>query len=182
MFFENCIKRLYREGIIDWCYWIRHNADTDDTKSHIHFVLKPSKRVDCNKLRLYFVELVSDSDCPPLCCTSKWFFTSSLDDWLLYCVHDIGYLSSKGLHRNYHYGFDDFRATDYDALRVDWTQIDRTKFLRLQYLEDAVRQHIPFVELVQQGVIPIGQRAQYEMQFTALARYLFGDDDDLGEN
>lgn len=168
-FFRHTINRLVDMGVIDWAYWIYHMPDVDEEKGHIHFVLKPSKRLDTTELRKCFMEL--DPTNPlPLCCTTVWRFTppEHMDDWLLYVVHDIGYLASKGQKRNIHYGFDDLRATDMDALRNDWNAIDRTKYDRLQYVYKAAEMSAPFALLVQLGLVPIAQRAQYEMQYNAL--------------
>lgn len=166
-FFQGVISNLEDRGIIDWCYWIRHKADADELKSHIHFVLKPSKRLDTKTLGAMFQE-IDPNNVIPLGCTKKWNYTNSLDDWLLYAVHDIGYLASKGQIRNFHYDFDAIQSTDTDALRADWNAIDRTKYNRLALLADAVDKRIPFAILVQQSVIPISQRQQYEYQYNAL--------------
>lgn len=178
--FEGVVTDLIRRGVIEWCYWIQHRPDKDDTKEHIHFVLKPSRRVDTASLRKEFLE--KDLTNPlPLCCTTKWNYTNSMEDWLLYAVHDVAYLTSKGQFRREHYDFDDIRSTDPDALRNDWNMIDRTKYERLHFLYTAVEKQIPFALLVQDGVIPIPQRAQYEAQYNALLRLKYADPD-LFEN
>lgn len=165
--FEGVIMDLLQRGVIEWAYWISHEPDKDELKPHVHFVLKPSRRLDTAVLRKEFLEY--DPRNPlPLCCTMKWNFTNSMDDWLLYVVHDPAYLVSKGQLRNITYSFEDLRATDYDALRMDWNAIDRTKFERLHFLEKAIEENTPFSVLVQQGIIPISQRAQYEAQYRAL--------------
>lgn len=166
-YFTSKVKDLTYRGIIDWCYWIKHLPDDDDTKEHIHFVLKPSKRIDTSDLRTFFFEADTNSD-KPLTCTMKWFATNSLDDWLLYAIHHPAYLSSKGQSRIHLYQFKDIQSTDDDALRNDISAIDMRKYLVLQWLEDAARSRIPFFQLVQQGLIPISQRSQYEFQYKAL--------------
>lgn len=171
-FFTSVITKLQKDGVIEWCYWIYHEADNDETKPHIHFVLKPSARIDTTKLRVQFFEFTPYSDLP-LCCTTKWNFTNSMDDWLLYAVHDIGYLASKGQFRNIHYNFSDLHATDFDALKNDWNAINRLKYERLAILQEAVDTNTPFAILVQNGIVPISQRAQYEAQFQALKKIKF---------
>lgn len=167
-FFESKIFDLVKRGIIDWAYWVCHVADTDETKDHIHFVLKPSKRLDTFQLKNEFNELDPLKPSKPLSVTSKWNYTNSMEDWLLYAVHDEAYLASKGQRRNVHYAFEDLKSTDEDALRADWNNIDFVKFSRMNRLANAVNKHIPFAVLVQQGVIPIAMRAQYECQYNAL--------------
>lgn len=166
-FFEYKMKDLADRGVIEWAYWIWHHADQDDKKDHIHFVLRPSCRLDTTELRATFFEFQADNPLP-LAPTSKWFFTNSMDDWLLYVLHDEAYLASKGLKRNYRYDIEAVCATDRDALMADYNAIDRVKFDRLRRLAEAVYEGIPFVNLVQSGLIPVAQRAQWEAQYRAL--------------
>lgn len=175
-FFEATVKRLEANGVIDWCYWIRHDADTDETKPHIHFVLKPSARLDTQKLREQFKEIDLSHPTEPLCCTKRWFSTNSMEDWLLYGVHDVAYLASKGQTRKHHYGFEDIKSTDPDGLRQDWNMIDRSKYDRLQILFEAAQRQIPFGLLVQMGRVPIPQRAQWEMQYNSLLALVHSED------
>lgn len=170
-FFETVIDSLVSDSVIDWAYWILHQADTDETKPHIHFVLKPSRRVDTAKLRERFIE-IDLNNAKPLCCTVKWNFTNSLDDWLLYVIHDRAYLKAKGQQRNIHYAWAEVRATDYDALQADINAIDRTKFDRLSILAQAVKDSVPFFQLVQDGVIPIAQRSQFEKQYNDIKYFI----------
>lgn len=163
-YFSLKISELMDNHIIDYAYWIRHLPDTDDTKSHIHFVMKPSVKVDTNGLKQYFDEF-DPKNLKPLSCTSVWR-TSKIDDWLLYAVHDTEYLRAKGLERtHYDYSFDEIGTTDSDALRSDWFMIDRGKYKRLKAITTAVHNGTPFYELVKTAQIPIAQRAQYERQY-----------------
>jgi hypothetical protein len=148
---------------------VYHLADEDELKDHIHMVLKPSKRLDTNDLRKFYNE-IDPTNPLPRTCTMKWHATNSMDDWLLYAKHDPAYLSSKGQFRRYHYKWDDIQSTDLDSLRQDIAAIDMRKYLILEWLEDAVRNKTPFFILVQQGLIPIAQRSQYEFQYNALQR------------
>ena len=168
-FFESKTLDLLKRGIIDWCYWVFHYADTDELKDHIHFVLKPSKRINTADLRAFYNE-IDPSNPLPKTCTMKWNPMNSMDDWLLYGKHDKAYLNSKGQYRRYCYEWSDFKSTDLDSLKNDIASIDYRKYLVLEWLEDAVRSKTPFFVLVQQGLIPITQRSQYEFQYNALAK------------
>ena len=106
----------------------------------------------------------------PRTCTARWQPTNSMDDWLLYAKHDPAYLASKGQYRRHHYKWDDIKATDEDALHADIAAIDMRKYLILEWLEDAARNQTPFFVLVQQGLIPIAQRSQFEFQYNALTK------------
>ena len=168
-FFESKIAELVSLRRIDWAYWVFHLADEDELKDHIHFVLKPSKRLETADLRDFFKELDPNHD-KPRTCTARWQPTNSMDDWLLYAKHDPAYLTSKGQHRRHHYEWKDIKATDEDALQADIACIDMRKYYILEWLEDAARSQTPFFVLVQQGLIPIAQRSQFEFQYNALTR------------
>lgn len=158
---------LLSQCLIDWCHWICHRAESSEKKDHIHFVLKPSKRIDTASLNKFFLE-IDPNNALPLKPTSDWRPVSSMDDWLLYAVHDSDYLKSKSQKREIIYMKKDLQTTDEDALNEAWNCIDRMKFARLRALEDAVARQIPFARLVQDGIIPIAQRAQYERQYADL--------------
>lgn len=164
--FQGVIYDLEQRHIIDWAYWILHKAEEDERKEHIHFVLKPSQRVDTADLDKEFLE-IDRTNAKPLGVTKVWK-TSKIEDWILYCSHDTGYLASKGQIRKYHYSYSDFGYTDEDAFLEDWHNINRVAYQRLEALAEAVKKRIPFALLVQQGIIPIAQRSQYEFQYKAL--------------
>lgn len=166
-FFEKKIAELEDKRVIDWAYWIYHTAEEDEEKDHIHFVLRPSARIDTMDLRQYFFEYVNGQSLP-LTCTKIFLPTNSMTDWLLYAVHDVSYLRSKGQWRKYHYNYTDLQSTDKDALKQDWDNINRNKFMILDFLEQAVQDNIPFYRLVQDGIVPMAQRSQYEFQYKAL--------------
>lgn len=168
-YFESKIAELVSRRIIDWAYWVFHLADEDELKDHIHFVLKPSKRLETADLRDFFKEVDPNHE-KPRTCTSRWQPTNSMDDWLLYAKHDPAYLTSKGQYRRHHYEWKDIKATDEDALQADIACIDMRKYYILEWLEDAARSQTPFFVLVQQGLIPIAQRSQFEFQYNALTR------------
>lgn len=165
---RHVLTSLAKRGVIDWAYWIFHKADCDELKDHAHLVLKPAKRIDTAQLKSLFDELDPQNPHRPLSVTSKWNPCNSLDDWLLYAVHDTKYLQSKGQERNFHYTFDDIEATDLDALRSDWNSIDRRKFDRLNALYNAVQQSVPFHTLIMTGVIPIAQSVPFERLYNSL--------------
>lgn len=168
-FFEYIINELYQDGVIDWAYWIQHQGDKDDKKSHIHFCFQPSSTIDTVTFNRKFYEFsFVEPDKRVKRPTVKYMPVTSLDDWLLYCKHDKDYLITKGLERYYFYEWRDFHFTDALAFEHDISNIDRTKYGRLSLLRDGVRDRIPFAELIQQGQLPIAYRAQFEAQYRAL--------------
>lgn len=173
-FFGSVCESLVSDHLIEWCYWIQHQPDTDDSKPHIHFVLQPSKTINTDSLRKSFLE-VDINNSLPILPLSKWYFTTSIDDWILYCLHDIDYLRFKGLYRNIHYSYADFYSTDIDSFHHDYCNINRSRFSALSALDNAISSNKSFASLVQSGVIPINLRAQYEAQYRALKKLYLSD-------
>lgn len=173
-FFGSVCDSLVSDNIVEWVYWIQHRPDTDDTKIHIHFVLQPSKTISTDSLRKRFLE-VDINNSLPIMPLSKWYFTTSIDDWILYCLHDVDYLRFKGLTRNVHYDYSDFHATDLDSFHHDFCNINRSRFGTLSALNNAITSNLPFASLVQNGLVPINLRAQYEAQYRALKKLYMSD-------
>lgn len=169
-FFELTAKRLQDGSIIDWCHWIIHKPEDDEKKAHIHFVLKPSKRIDTNKLRKEFVEPLSPEDVieaikqdgitdtkqiPPKGCLP--FVKSKIEDWLLYAIHDVRYLLKKGQSRRHHYERSDVRSTEPDFLKAQWDdtadplQVLTARVLELKALGET------WAQVLQRGLIPPNQ-------------------------
>lgn len=169
-FFELKIKELTKEDsrILDWAHWIIHQPDSDQTKPHIHFVVKPSHRIDTNALRNAFKEPVTPSrlaeiaelrmltadDAKPLGCL-PFQKTSSMTDWLLYAIHDEGYLFKKGQHRKTHYSRDAVKSTDPDFLNAQWEEtIDPMQALTERVLLLYNIEHFTFSQILQTGIVP----------------------------
>lgn len=181
-YFRKISLDLVADGYFDYIYWICHHADTDDKKDHIHFLFQPSKSLETSsiieKYLQFDISFPADNslsfvlnDYRPLKPTFKFNPVNSLDDWLLYCCHNVDYLSSKGLKRNYYYKWTDFQSTDSDSLIHDINNIDYTKIGRLSFLREGALYDVPFYQLIQDGKIPIQYRAQYEAQYNALRRF-----------
>lgn len=170
-YFVEVVSRLVSRGIIEWCYWIYHFAEEDELKDHIHFVLQPSGQIETAQLEKEFYE-IDGTNTKPLGVTKKWNYTSGeegMSNWLLYALHHSGYLASKGQYRKHHYQVTDLGSTDPDALREDLHKVNYMQFARLQALADAVSEGTPFALLVQEGIVPINLRGQYQQQYNELA-------------
>lgn len=169
-FFELTARRLQDAGIIDWCHWIWHQPEDDERKGHIHFVLKPSKRVDTQKLRKEFVEPLTPDDVieavekdgvtdpkqiPPKGVLP--FQKSKIEDWLLYAIHDVRYLLKKGQSRRHHYERADVKSTEPDFLKSQWDdtadplEVLTSRILELKGLGET------WAQILQRGLVPPNQ-------------------------
>lgn len=170
-FFEATVAKLCRQGkgqVLDWCHWIQHKPDSDQKKPHIHFVCKPSRRVDTNDLRREFIEptdalvvakaqrgeQVSPDDLKPLGCL-PFVTTNQMKDWLLYAVHDIPYLYQKGQTRKVHYERKEVQSTDPDFLLSQWDECNNPiQALTERVLQMYTVEQLTFSQILQTAIIP----------------------------
>lgn len=174
-FFESVVGRLCKgdgdsKQILDWCHWVQHQPDSDQRKPHIHFVCKPSRRIDTNDLRKMFIEpqdqIIADrfargeikevrpEDLRPLGCL-PFQATASMRDWLLYAIHDYHYLFTKGQQRTVHYERADVKSTDPDYLAEQWQETEDP----IQRMTDSVVkmltiEQMTYSQVLQTGLIP----------------------------
>lgn len=90
---------LSNHGYIDFFSYIRHNGEgsgLSEGKTHFHVYIEPCTGVDPLVLKDYF----RNKDGSPTCLN---FRKSDFQNWYYYTLHDVAYLESKGLKRQYHY-------------------------------------------------------------------------------
>lgn len=122
-FLLGVLHSLMEDGLIAEWHYIKHKADTDSKKDHIHLYLLPTKPVDVpnSPFCARFNELDPNSEKPlkPIWlnpdCPSKANTCSSDPDLVDYWTHDAEYLASKGLSRNIAYSRDDIVSSSEEA-------------------------------------------------------------------
>ncbi len=169
-FLENKIAELIQAGVIDFACYIEHQAEEDEKKSHKHVFIMPSGIVDTNKFFKCFEEK-DETNAKPLGCTIG--VSSKFDDWYLYAMHDTAYLASKGQSRKYHYTFTQFRNTDEDFFRELVNMVDRSRFIGTERVINAVKDGIPFEELILYGAVPIQLIHQYKFAYECINGALY---------
>lgn len=176
-FFESVVNRLCRAGsaadgkqVLDWCHWIVHSPDSDQSKVHIHFVCKPSRRIDTNDLRKFFVEPVDalinerlargeikevkPDDLKPLNCL-PFNITQTMRDWLLYAIHDYHYLFQKGQSRTVHYKQEDVKSTEPEFLKSQFEECaDPIQKLTQRVVDMYTLEQMTFSEIMMTNLIP----------------------------
>lgn len=112
-FLKSRLQELYRNHkISDWIF-IRHTAEEDEKKDHIHLWIKPNTLIDTMDLQNFLREPDPLNPSKPLGCID--FRSSDIDDWILYCQHFGPYLASKGESREFCYIKQDFVYCDEDT-------------------------------------------------------------------
>lgn len=140
--------------------FIRHNAESDEKKDHIHLWIKPNTLLDTMDLQNHFLEVDLQNPTKPLKCID--FRQSKVDDWILYNQHYEPYLLSKGEVREYHYLKSDFRFYDEDNFEdlyqhamkgSEWAK-------RNQLLEALNSEAIRPEDLILNGTVPLNMASQ----------------------
>lgn len=155
-FLRATLQRLRDSGVIDWGHWIYHKAEEDEEKDHAHLVVMPSRQLDTNALSKEFHEIDLQKPDKPLG-VIQWRFCSSLDDWLLYGIHDPGYLASKAQVRRYHYSRDEMESTDPDLLGEQWREVNLAKYGLGEQVAAAAKEGVPWDNVLCSGLIPPAQ-------------------------
>lgn len=166
-FLAATLQRLVDAGLVEWAHYIHHKAEEDETKDHWHIVLMPAKAVDTNALAKQFQEADIAHPDKPLG-VQPFRYSSKLDDWLLYGIHDAAYLASKGQTRKHHYLREDVQSTCPDLLREQWHEVNLAKYGLGEIVAEAVSRHLTWEQLVVSGVIPQAQWTFWREVYWAL--------------
>lgn len=153
------LHTLVRSGILEYAHWVKHFPEDDETKEHIHIVVKPNKRLDTSALRNEFLEVLPNEDKPR--CLLPFRTTSRMSDWMLYSAHDVLYLLKKDETRKYQYEKADFRSTDSDLLDEDWRDCHRTSDSHIPTLKRMASEGFTWEKVVSMGFLPINQYFAY---------------------
>ena len=159
---------LVTGGILDEYAFIHHAKEEDEAKDHIHLYMIPAHKMDTAKIKDYLQEYDEKNPDKPLgcisCVSSKW------DDFYLYGIHDSAYLASKGMSRKYHYVRDNFHFSSPEFFYELIRRIDRSKYIGLERVVDAVENSVPFFEMVRLGQVPIQLISQYQYAYEMLMK------------
>lgn len=139
------------EKITFWSY-IKHKADVDDKKDHIHLRVVPNRLLDTMALANLFVEPVA-GDKPLKCMLWR---PASEADWILYCEHNELYLTCKNLVRNIEYTYNDFVTSDSDEFQLQYNAAIEYlhSILARDYItEKQIKDGVPLHELAYNGLI-----------------------------
>ena len=162
-FLSGKLSDLVRQGILEYGYWIFHEPEDDETKSHAHLVVKPNRRLDTSALRNLFIEPIVGEELPRGVLPFRP--TSRMSDWLLYSAHDAAYLIRKGETRKHHYEQRDFNATDKDLFDEDWRDCHRSSDSKIPLLRQLANEGKTWVDVITLGFLPVNQLFQYKEIF-----------------
>ena len=164
-FLTERLNDLVLRGHISFYAFVKHLPEEDEKKEHIHLIMFPNGLMATDSLREYFCELETIS-APPL--TVMPFKSSKFEDWFLYSSHNKYYLASKGQSRKHAYTEENFYSNEPDYLHELIKTIDYAKYFKSNILIDAVKNRVPFGELVMNGLVPVPQFSQWSMMYNTL--------------
>lgn len=158
-FLKSTLNTLYNDHIIDFYIYIKHQAESNETKNHYHIFMIPTKRLDTTTLREKFQELDLSSDIP---LGVMPFRNSRFIDWHLYAIHDANYLISKMTDKEYCYSTADYKMSDKDYFLDLLATADYSKISKVDILKKCVSSGLSFSAICVSGLIPVQQISQYK--------------------
>lgn len=169
-YFELKMNELLKAGIISFWAFIKHDGEVNDEvrdgKDHIHAYIEPAKSIQTEDLRKMLQEIDFTKPNKPLGCMP--FNSSKFQDWYLYSIHDLDYLASKGLVKQFYYSLEDVKTSDEDYLYYKVRSIDTTDRTPIKKIKEAVKVGMSWPEMVEKGVVPVAQIHQYSLAYQAL--------------
>ena len=144
------LEELRKSHLIAFWVLVKHTAEEDEKKDHIHFYVEPNRSIDTELLREKFIELIPGSK--PLGVNK--FQKSDFQNWLWYCLHDQAYLLSKGETRKYHYSIEDLISSDDEDLmqRIQENPRPESEYSKV---EELIRQGLSNEAIAQTMNIPL---------------------------
>lgn len=166
-FLVSKLNELVDNGILDFWVFIEHAPEVDEKKEHKHLYLMPSTIIQTDYVKKCLQETDLKNPEKPLGITI--FVSSKFDDWYLYGCHDKAYLASKGQTRKYHYVKSQFLTSNDDHFGELVRCVDRSKFVGMERVIDAVENNVSFQEMVRLGQVPIQLINQYKYAYECIA-------------
>ena len=146
---------MFNNHIISDFMWIKHKAEEDEKKDHIHGWVNPNTRVDTISFQLQLQELDPTRPDKPLGITNPR--KSDMDEWILYTQHFLPYLKTKLEDRKFYYQKTDFHFLDQDTFEENYYHAfhssDWAKQIQInQLLKDP---NFCRADLILEGVLPL---------------------------
>lgn len=168
-FLNKILNNLVANHTVLFWFYVKHFAESDEKKEHIHLYIEPDIRIDTNDLRSQFEEIPSkDSVCKDIIRPLP-FTVSKFDTAYLYFTHNKLYLDSHGFSKQF-YNYHDVVTSDEYLLHEKIALIDYYKIEggRANQVKQAILSGVSFEEMCDSGMIPIQQIKQYQLFYTML--------------
>ena len=167
-FLKSKLDELVENGVLDFWAFIDHAPEEDELKAHKHVYFIPSTMLQTDYIKKYLQEFDEKNPDKPLGVTI--FSSSKFDDWFLYGCHDKAYLASKGQSRKQHYVKSQFVTSNEDHFGELIRCVDRSKYIGMERLVDAVTNGMDFADMVRLGQVPIQLINQYKYAYECITQ------------
>lgn len=167
-FLQSKMDEFVRNHVFSAWFFVKHRAEKDERKDHIHVYAVPNKMLDTMALQEALRELDPENPQKTLGCID--FCSSNPDDASLYFAHNEEYLAWKGETREFHYGFDEFYYSDADWFEdVVFHALHSSDFAQKSKVIRALRDGMSPADIVMSGIAPL-QMATALRSLTLMAR------------
>lgn len=173
---SNTVNALRKAGVIGPCLWVAHKSEGNEKKDHIHLCLLGGyKSYNTDGLSSLFGIDVIDGQKASV--TTLWRTTKSLNDWILYAIHNPRYLIHKGESKQHTYDWGDVHITSGDEDTLQQLIVEAQDALEglgdktTMRLRALARMGLTWREVVVGGYVPMGQL----MQARTAWRYILQD-------
>lgn len=168
-FLINKLNELVDNHIILFWFYVKHFAESDEKKEHIHLYIEPDVRIDTNDLRSQFEEIPSKDSVNKDIIRPLPFTVSKFDTAYLYFTHNKLYLDSHGYSKQF-YNYTDIATSDEYLLHEKVALIDYYKLEggKANQVKQAMLSGVSFEDMCLSGMIPVQQIKQYQLFYTML--------------
>lgn len=168
-FLLKTLNKLVANHTVLFWFYVKHFAESDEKKEHIHLYIEPDIRIDTNELRSNFEEIPQkDCECKDIIRPLP-FTVSKFDTAYLYFTHNKLYLDSHGYSKQF-YNYTDIVTSDEYLLHEKVALIDYYKLEggKANQVKQAVLSGVSFEDMCLSGMIPVQQIKQYQLFYTIL--------------
>ena len=166
-YLKSRLDELVNRRVLDFYAFIEHIAEEDEEKNHFHLYMEPSSIIQTDTITDYLKEDDEKHPDKPLGCIHCK--SSKFGDWYMYACHDKAYLMSKGQTRKHHYVQEQFVVSDMLYFREEIHCIDRSKYVGMERIREAVEDGVDFRYMVKMGQIPVQLIKQYEYAYECMS-------------
>lgn len=169
-FLKSKLDDYIKRGVLSFYAFVYHYAEDDELKDHIHLYMVPDGQVNTSQFAEDLKEIdLNNLDKPLGIMPIK---SSKFADWYLYTCHNAEYLATKGQIRVHHYSNDDFITSNKDYFLEEIHTIDLSKYNKVGVIKDAIKNDIPFQQLVFNGQVPIQQFRYFQEVYNYISDIL----------
>lgn len=148
------LNELIDGGLVQFWAFIKHKAEQDEKKAHLHLYIIPQKMLDTQRIEKALQEIdINDLTARPL--SAIFPQSSKFDDWYLYGLHDKKYLALKGQKREFSYNDNAFVVSCRDTFQELKNLIDYSAINRMNVIFEKAENGESLASIIKTSNIPL---------------------------